>query len=233
MEKINICHSLIKDYPPDINKFPKFYNCKEFLFVLEPGDMLYIPPLWFHWVHSYQDQNENIAVSFPIVEFKEQVYNKFSENRPFIYSLDKDKYPFLSIKKSDIDKTNQHKALISKSNKCVPVIKNEEVKWENITITEAEKIKETGKFVSFGQSCSLAKELKITPPSFILSSFPKSKFTSCTWVYLFPKDQYIDSGLHYDNNPGVLIQIKGKKIVRMYAPYDDKNLYVSPFKMQI
>lgn len=253
MDKTNIAHSLIDSFPPDINKFPKFYNTKERLFVLEPGDMIYIPPKWFHWVHSYPDTHdrENIAVSFPAVEYEPPIFNQFSLNKPFIYTLSKDEYPFLSITRDDIgsrDPSEKYKSLVSRNNKLIPVNKGQSVPWHEITISDAVDLADNGNFISIGQSCKIASSLKVTPPHFLLSSFPNCTFTSCLWLYLYPpklnngininnrgilecSNSYIDTGLHYDHNPNILIQIKGKKVIRMYVPEESNNLYVSPLQM--
>lgn len=230
MKRINIAHSLIDSYPPNINKFPKFYQASEKVIVLEPGDMLYIPPYWCHWVHSYPSDGENIAVSFPVVEFNEPIYDQFAFKEPFVYSLDKKDYSFLNLSKEEIlqntDNSKSHKALVSENSILVPVRKNSPVPWKSLKIKDLFSLKD--KFVSFGQNSTLTK---IKPPEFILKSFPNSVFCSFLWLYLYPRDTFIDSGLHYDHNPNVLIQIKGKKVIRLYHPREHKNLYISPLEM--
>jgi hypothetical protein len=37
---------------PDLKKFPKFDKARPIAFTLNPGEMLYIPPFWWHQVHS-------------------------------------------------------------------------------------------------------------------------------------------------------------------------------------
>jgi len=37
---------------PDLETYPKFKNAKAFVAILNPGDLLYIPPFWWHKVHS-------------------------------------------------------------------------------------------------------------------------------------------------------------------------------------
>ena len=37
---------------PDLNAFPRFGSAPYFECVLEPGEMLYIPPRWWHYVQS-------------------------------------------------------------------------------------------------------------------------------------------------------------------------------------
>ena len=62
-------HSAIDgDYPqleaepqPDANLFPLYYQARKIECTLNPGDMLYIPQGWWHWIFS---QGEAIAVNF-------------------------------------------------------------------------------------------------------------------------------------------------------------------------
>ena len=62
-------HSAIDgDYPqleaepqPDANLFPLYYQARKIECTLNPGDMLYIPKGWWHWIFS---QDEAIAVNF-------------------------------------------------------------------------------------------------------------------------------------------------------------------------
>lgn len=51
--------SLVDFDAPDFNKFPKFNAALEHAIVvdLEPGDAVYIPPLWWHYVQSHADIN--------------------------------------------------------------------------------------------------------------------------------------------------------------------------------
>lgn len=237
--KINIAHSLIDSYPPNINKFPKFYNAGQQLFVLEPGDMLYIPPKWFHWVHSYQTDGENIAVSFPALEYEPPILNEFSTGAPFIYSLNKDSYAPLNLTAKDfenISESTKHKMLISKSNILVPVDKGRGIPVKVSSIDEAKKFVSDGYYSALGQNFEIAGKLKIPPPYFLLSSFPKCRFYGCAWLYMYPdiskrKDTFIDTGLHFDYGPNVLIQVKGKKVIRLFSPEDSHNLYLSPMQM--
>lgn len=46
---------------PDFTRYPKFKNAKPMEFTLEPGEMLYLPPFWWHQVESLEPA---ISVSF-------------------------------------------------------------------------------------------------------------------------------------------------------------------------
>jgi lysine-specific demethylase 8 len=39
---------------PDVERFPEFGRSNYFECVLQPGQMLYIPPRWWHYVQSLE-----------------------------------------------------------------------------------------------------------------------------------------------------------------------------------
>lgn len=235
---MNTSHSSIPEYPPNYLKYPKFYNAKEHIFILHPGDMLYIPSKWFHWVHSYPDENlENLAVSFNITNIT-KIMNEFHNETPFIFHIDKTTNKFLNfdstiITDSIFNKKQTYTTLLSKNNIILPVHK-ETLKFNSIkkelTLKEIYHIKNTSKFnIVIGQNTKLQENLNIKPPLQLHYSFPNSKINSFFWLYFFKnKKSYIDSGLHLDYWHNVLIQVKGIKIVRMYSPDNYDNLYVQP-----
>ena len=243
----NICHSTISDYPPNLLKYPKFYNTKERIVVLDPGDMLYIPPRWGHWIDSYPDSNsgnkteENLAISFPIVDFKGEVYNDFGNEVPFTYHLSRDKYKFLNWDmKYILSKNNPesiHNVLMSGGPRLYPVIKPEcDVKctFQPASVLDIKQLLISKHYISIGQNWSLLKPLKseVTPPDFWLESFPNSVSQASLWLSSSGlNSEPVNTGLHYDYNHNILIQIKGKKLVRLYPPNDIPNLYIQPMKM--
>src|SRR5580704_6191759 len=52
--------SAMRVFPPDLGVYPLFANAVYAEVLLEPGEMLYIPRRWWHWVTSY---DRNIALS--------------------------------------------------------------------------------------------------------------------------------------------------------------------------
>ena len=231
---MNTGHSCIPEYPPNYLEYPKFYNVIEQTFILHPGDMLYIPQKWFHWIHSYPDDNlENFAVSFNMTNVT-KVMNEFHNEKPFVFHLDKKNNKFLNYNQSIFkDKEQKHITLLSKNNIISPVHKetllNNSIKKE-LTLNEIYHIKNTNKFnITIGQNTTLQKELDFKPPTQLFYSFPDSTIKSFFWTYFLKnKKSYIDSGLHADFFHNVLIQVKGIKIVRMYSPDNFDNLYVQP-----
>lgn len=230
---MNTNHSCIPDYPPNYLEYPKFYNAKEHVFILHPGDMLYIPPKWFHWIDSYPDNNlENFAVSFNITNVT-KVMNEFHDEKPFIFHLDKKSNKFLDYDSSIFNKEQKHITMLSKNNIISPVNKEtlifNSIKKE-LTLNEIYHIKNTNKFnITIGQNITLQKNLDFKPPINLFYSFPEATINDFFWLYFIKnKKSYINTGLHADYWHNALIQIKGVKVVRMYSPDNFDNLYVQP-----
>lgn len=60
-------YSMIEDEFPDKEKFPLYYKAHKQEFIIEPGQMLFIPPGWFHFVFSEDPDPEtklNFAVNY-------------------------------------------------------------------------------------------------------------------------------------------------------------------------
>ena len=54
--------SKVNLYQPDLNLYPMFNECTGYEIVLQPGDVLYIPNLWFH--HFENLSTPCISVNF-------------------------------------------------------------------------------------------------------------------------------------------------------------------------
>ncbi len=230
-------HSKISEFPPNPVLFPKFYNCEEIVYVLNPGDMLYIPPKWFHWVFSYEnndDIRENLAVSYNIFDSKD-IYNEFYYREPFILTLDKQNHSFLDL---SFDKLINYIPIdykqlyfITKGKTIIPVKKNNEnIQLKKMNITEVlEMYKSSTYNISIGQDELLPKYLNIDIPNIIKRSFPNSDVKTLLWLNLLKsKQSYIETGLHYDITHNILVQVKGTKVVRLYKPSNARNLYLQP-----
>lgn len=231
-------HSKISEFPPNPVLFPKFYNCEELIFVLNPGDMLYIPPKWFHWVFSYDDEDtvirENLAVSYNIFDSND-IYNEFYYREPFVLTLDKNNHSFLDL---SFDKLinyipTDYKQLyfITKGKTIIPIKKhNENIQLKKMNITEVLELYKSGIYnISIGQDEVLPKHLSIDIPNIIKRSFPNSNVKTLLWLNLLKnKQSYIETGLHYDITHNILVQVRGSKVVRLYKPSDAKNLYLQP-----
>jgi hypothetical protein len=221
-------HSQIYEYPPNPINFPNFYNCKEEIFILNPGDMLYIPPKWFHWVFSYGNEDrENLAISYNIFNLKNKnVLNEFSLGKPFTINL-KDEVDYkLSLK--NLSQEYIQPVHYSKSNTLVPVQKSvNKTIYKKMFIKDIIELHKKQTYNIYIGQKPINTTLGDKIPSFISDSFPTDKINSYLWFSLLKNDTtYIESGLHYDITHNILIQIKGTKLVRLFKPSDAKHLYL-------
>lgn len=219
-------HSIIPTYPPNIVKYPNFYKYKqEYVITLNPGDALYIPPKWFHWVFSYPDEyKKNIAVSFFIKNTQ-----KFMNEEPTKYLLDKNNCKYLNYSFKTLEKmypSKKHNVLKSKHNIISPVNKSTlktQVFRDELTLKEINKQKNKYNIYMCQNSNLKSHEL----PKCIQAKFPDCHYHSFYWIISFLNDtEYIDSGLHYDTSAGFLVAVNGTKIVRLYHPDNENNFYL-------
>ena len=60
------CHSMIDFREPDIELFPLYQHLQLWEVILEPGDLLYVPPFWWHCVENLTDTT-GVALWWPNV----------------------------------------------------------------------------------------------------------------------------------------------------------------------
>jgi hypothetical protein len=237
---MNDSSSIIESYPPNINKFPKFYNCKEYTYILHPGDMLFIPKNWFHWVFSYPDTssklNTNIGLSFSTTQLTD--FNTIEE-KPHLIKLNNYQplnityQTLLNIYKHD---SKTHLVCKSKTHTLIPIIKpgfHNKMKIHDITFNKFHTLANKHTYnLYMAQNCNIfdkSSELHIKPPEYIFKHLPTSKFKCYLWLSSCKNNNsYIESGLHFDPYHNFMIQIQGTKIVRLYHPNDIHNLYIEP-----
>jgi hypothetical protein len=234
MKTLYTSHSSIPTYPPNIINYPDFYKCKEHTFILKPGNMLYIPANWFHWVFSYPDEQQNIAVSYSVSDFNGIIFNEFQFQKPYKFQLNKNEHHFFNYTFNTFKNMYpNHKinVLISNKNILVPVKKptlnTHTLINTTLTFDQIEHLFQKNTHnIYMGQNNSLHQ---YKPPDCFIRGFPHSNYTCNQWLALFKNNtEYIDSGLHYDITHGILVQIKGEKLVRLFKPHNVNDLYLQP-----
>lgn len=226
-----LTHSIIDKYPPNIYDYPNFYKCKEHVYILNPGDMLYIPPKWFHWVFSYNQHNKennlNKAISFPILN--DNILSKTTNidilsKKPFIYNVNKDYIKFDELNNESISILKSKNHTIYPFNKNKNGITKHEIKYSDIETL----IDTKNNFVCGNHDISHL----IKPPRFLSFLLNKNqetlKYKSLLWHSYSHDNNPIDTGLHYDAWHNFLLVLEGIKVVRLYHPNCHKNLYVHP-----
>ncbi|MFG6101394.1 cupin-like domain-containing protein [Leptothoe sp. EHU-05/26/07-4] len=70
-------------FSPDLDRFPLYSNAEPIEAVVEAGDVIYAPPLWWHQVENLED---SISITHDIInEFNsEQVFQYFRNNWPIV-----------------------------------------------------------------------------------------------------------------------------------------------------
>lgn len=197
------------DSPPRPNpfKYPLFYFTCPAVFELHPGEVLYIPYGWWHWVFS---KGENIAIN--------QWFKTKKSDKPFKF-----------INKNKLDLTNFFNRVdgmgmgLAQNNPNIQSyvrpnaypIDNDEIKFMGPLkdFMEISKDKKYSGFVIEGQ---LPKEFIDGVPDRVETN---SKYN--LWYY----SNDANSGLHYDNYGNFLCQIKGTKKIYLFPPSDSKFLY--------
>lgn len=225
-----LTHSIIDNYPPNIYKYPNFYKCKEHLYILYPGDMLFIPAYWFHWIFSYNEKNSmNKAISYPILN--DDIYNKTTNidilsKKPFVYHVDEN---------VSFDNFNDEVYIFkSKNHNIYPFNKSESNKIIKNKINYSDMVKNSKNLnYSYNFVCGNhdVTHLFKTPQflSFLLNKNQETlKYKSLLWHSYSINETPINTGLHYDSWNNFLLQLEGIKVVRLYHPNCHKNLYVHP-----
>lgn len=73
----------VDTFKPDLDKFPLYSSAEPIEAVVEAGDAIYAPPLWWHQVENLED---SISVTHDFInEFNsEQVFQYFRDNLPIV-----------------------------------------------------------------------------------------------------------------------------------------------------
>ena len=197
------------DSPPKPNplKYPLYYLTKPLIFELNPGDVLYIPYGWWHWVFS---KGENIAIN--------QWFNKKINNKPYKFKNEK------KIKLDNFfDKMNGIGMGLAQNNPNIQsyirpsVYPEDENEFKYVgTLKEFKEITKDIKYSGFVLENQLAVEFINSVPDRVENN---SKYN--LWYY----SNDANSGLHYDNYDNYLCQIMGTKKVYLFPPSDSKWLY--------
>lgn len=201
---LNYAHfSEIPTYNPII--FPELLFTDEKKFLLKTGDALFIPKGWWHWVETSEP---TIAVNFWMkddVGIKPHYIKDYIAKNKWKRSVDN-----LLEKMKNLELmfwSDKHKKCIYSN---LDGIKEIEGKTYLITL----------------DSYQLGRYNKDKLNNMI-NEHVKKPFKSAMEPNLWVSIGYYDTGLHYDDNDGLLVVLKGKKKVRLYSPSD--SVFLKPF----
>lgn len=223
---MNTAHSIIVDYPIDYNKYPLAEKEKIFKVELNKNEYLVIPKYWFHWVYT---EPNTIAVSYeiPSVKFKEfdnNFYKSIYISNPYKGVKNNIDFKYNDFINNSLN--DDFLSIISETNDCAPVIKNNLKKnyYKNTLSNIIEKNKENYVYVGYNdipKNSMLNSIIHIT--TLIDRNFYNDIYYKTTvW---FTLDKIINSGLHHDHTNNILYVLDGKKTIYLLHPNSIPNLY--------
>lgn len=195
--------------PPKPNplKYPLYYLTKPLIIEIHPGDILYIPYGWWHWVFS---KGENIAIN--------QWFKKKQADKPYVFKnnrkLDLGNF-FEKVDGIGIGLAQDNPNIQSYLRPRVYPKDKNEIKFMG-KLKEFREISKNKKYSGFVLENQLPDEYKKVCQNKIKSD---SKYN--LWYY----SNDANSGLHYDNYDNFLYQIKGTKKIYLFPPNDSQFLY--------
>jgi len=254
-------------------QFPLFKKAKYMKIKLRPGDIIFMPKYWWHWVFSDNNKKknkQNISMNINVADEKfldnilkldeshidsyytqishinqtdinNSIFKEYiSQNKPFFIRkyneiLKSNYYKNWKSKKYLIENLNKHKfqVLYNKSSSIVPVIKSNKNKNHHY-ITQMD-IKEffnriknqtdkTG-YYYIAQNTRIPELLRkdVQLPNWIEQQNIKN-------IFFWMNNGNINSGLHYDGNDNLLLQISGTKTIYLFSPEQIEFLYRTKLK---
>jgi len=217
--------------------FPLFCKATPIEFTLNPGDCLYIPPKWWHWVRSFGSRC--ISINFWFADGDTKI-NNIEKHYPKIY-VD-------TLKWSALQKwSNEY--LIEVSEKCAPdglwlwiegfaykkrITMRDFISKYGSTTANTEK-KEfayliTLKDYEHSGSISNRRLLDILSDDFSIPTLIDTDDTKSVGYNFWMNFGGIDTGLHFDDDGGLLCVVDGTKKVTLYSPDDTPYLYPYPLE---
>lgn len=243
--------SAMRVFPPDLTVYPLFASAVYAEVLLEPGDMLYIPCRWWHWVTSY---DRNIALSIwhaadrrsmslplsadsvsridSVTDSFDFASRYFPAKQPVVlHSGHVRRWPAFTNWTDDylraVIGSKRHHVGISPE-PCLQVIKGDHpTRAEIMSFDEF-----LDRSLTFSEYYYLGQD-EVAPgllqgdwniPDFWSNCFTDNEFHPALW-FTFGRDEGITSSLHFDYYENLLAQIAGRKRVLLFSPVQTPYLY--------
>jgi len=197
--------SRITNETPDKDDFPLYYEAKRQEFIINEGEMLYIPAGWWYFLFS---EEFNFSILFLYEETKQSTWKEGQ-----VYGEDVPKVKSHRIPKIEPRKVfEDYELMIHKSeDKCfVPNILNGDVEYMSFDEFYTTQNK---KYALLEARCSKLKEYA---PKFI---------TPVTDSLVSVNFGNVNSIPHYQLKDGLLCQFNGKQRILVFPPEERYNLY--------
>jgi hypothetical protein len=249
---VNTNFSELPAFPPDAARYPLFQQAACAEVHLEPGDMLYMPRRWWHWVTSFE---RNIAINvwhaaertsgklpsdqsapteIPTLsdpaEFKARYFQPREPVR--IRTPELQRWPAFSRWTDDYLEARSGAASylvgVSPDPQLFPFKGAHRTRGEQLTLGQFLKRsrESTGEHLYLAQNEALPRLLAEdwSIPGFWRDCFEDAAFRVPMWL-TFAGEQGVTSALHFDYYENVLIQIAGRKRVLLFSPSQTPYLY--------
>ena len=233
--------SIISNYFPDSDigkkfmeeNYPLFMLSNYEKYVLYPGDILHIPKNYAHWCFSIGDP-DNYNLNISINYWDEDKNNNFG-NRTNLLRIEK---KYLEVWNKIIvdnlinDNISNYPVILSKNKEITPVDKGDNSQTlEYMTMPEIFKYRENSNYnienekrklkIALAQNQDIIKKLNGFNPNIYPISH-KEIFNNINFWMNFGD---INTGLHFDEYVGFLVQMIGIKIVYLFEPKEKDRLY--------
>ena len=197
-------YSMIDDYNYDI--FPKLLSAHPIQFKLQKGQSLYIPKKWWHWVKTTQ---KTFAINY--------WFNNKTEQKPFTFNHTVD---------CDINLLSDEVVTVWNS------AKNYGYRGDRDYIENFNQFYNSGEddrcVITLSNYSSGRNNLHIKNKLFDYIKFPVNEKLLCDCSYdynVWITSNKHDTGLHYDDEDGILTVIDGEKDIILFPPSDTEYLY--------
>lgn len=228
-------HSVIKEYPIDITKYPLVKKVQFHEYILTENQYLFIPKLWSHWIVtdpytlSYHYWCNKTSPSIPDIDYTDLFYDNICKKEPFtgegMYTGS------FSIQDFIKENENHHVNVFYSTEDFAPVLKegqtNDMKFFRTKTIKEVAENKENLPMYCMYNKFSDLTIYKDQHINSIINSDINLSYLPTVW---FTLHNSTDSGLHCDPGNSIIYVRSGKKRVLLVNPIYMKYLYMSPMQ---
>jgi hypothetical protein len=243
--------SAMRVFPPDPATHPLFANAVYADVLLEPGQMLYIPRRWWHWVTSFERNvalsiwhaadrrtlsvpidGENVSRIDTVTDASDLPQRYFPLKERVVLDTDHvRRWPAFSTWTDDYLRgkigSREHYAGISPDRHLQAIKGDHRTRAEAMTFSEfLDRSRESSEYYYFGQD-DVAPELLRSDwsiPDFWRGCFTDDEFRTALW-FTFGREEGITSSLHFDYYENLLAQVAGRKRVLLFSQAQNPYLY--------
>ena len=180
--------------------YPKLLLASPQKYILKAGDALMIPKKWWHWIKTTE---QSYSINF---WFDNDIFNKPNKIKyTNKINFEKLKYIIVGVWNTLDDSKNYHTTLNT--------FLNLKKKYEYVITLDDYLLS------SYNYNLKKIIQNQIKLPNIVRN------YTGTYNYNLWITSSYTDTGLHYDDNDGILCCLSGTKEIFLYPPSDTKYLY--------